>query len=124
MNWKRPGGKTRGRANYTDTEHMERCQNNTPRARHKHTQAEHRTGRAGIMTAHYITEGKINQKVLKNKAMYRAQTGAVIAEEIGGILDEFGIKSRVAVISVDHASNMNVAVNKFNLIKLGCLTHA
>lgn len=33
----------------TDTEHMARCQN-APCARHKHTQAEHKTRRAGIMT--------------------------------------------------------------------------
>lgn len=66
----------------------------------------------------------MNQKVLKTKAMYRAQTGAVIPEEIGGILDEFGIRSRVAVITVDHSSNMNVAVQKLHLFKIGCFAHA
>lgn len=47
----------------------------------------------------------------------------MLAEEIGGILDEFGVKSRVAVITVDHASNMNVEVHNLHLIKVGCFAH-
>nr|XP_055050617.1 E3 SUMO-protein ligase ZBED1-like isoform X2 [Misgurnus anguillicaudatus] len=75
------------------------------------------------VTSHYITEGKMNQKVLKTKAVYKAQTGVVVAEEIGDILDEFGIRSKIAAITVDNASNMNVAVQKLDLVKIGCFAH-
>ncbi|KAJ8349851.1 hypothetical protein SKAU_G00249810 [Synaphobranchus kaupii] len=65
----------------------------------------------------------MNQKVLKTKAVYKAQTGAVVAEEIGDILDEFGIRDKVAAITVDNASNMDVAVKKLHIIKIGCFAH-
>lgn len=35
------------------------------------------------VTAHYITQGTMQQKVLVTRAVYRAQTGDVVAEEIG-----------------------------------------
>lgn len=35
----------------------------------------------------------------------------------------FGVRSKVAVITVDHASNMNVVVHKLHLIKIGCFAH-
>jgi len=47
----------------------------------------------------------------------------MVAEEIEDILDEFGIRSKVAAITVDNASNMNVAVQKLDLIKIGCFAH-
>lgn len=47
----------------------------------------------------------------------------MVAEEIVDILDEFGIRSRVAAITVNNASNMNVAVQKLHLIKIGCFAH-
>ena len=58
----------------------------------------------------------MNHKVLKTKVIYKTQTGAMIARETGDILDEFGIRGKIAAITVDNASNMDVAV-------IGCLTH-
>ncbi|KAK0153100.1 hypothetical protein N1851_005234 [Merluccius polli] len=43
------------------------------------------------VTVHYTKQGKILGKVLRTKAVYEAQTGAVVAEEIEEILQEFGI---------------------------------
>jgi len=58
----------------------------------------------------------MNQEVLKTKAVYKAQIEVVVAEEIEDLLDEFGIRSK-------DASNMNVAVQKLDLIKIGCFAH-
>ncbi len=75
------------------------------------------------VTAHYINEGKMNQKVLKAKAVYKALTGSVVAQEIGDIFDEFGIRDKVTAVTVDNASNMDEAVKKLQLMKIGCFTH-
>ncbi|KAF3858501.1 hypothetical protein F7725_011702 [Dissostichus mawsoni] len=52
------------------------------------------------VTAHYIIEGKMRQKVLRTKAIYTAQTGQVVAEEIGEILQEFGIINKIAAVTL------------------------
>ena len=75
------------------------------------------------VTAHYIIEGKMRQKVLKTKAVYKAQTGQVVAEEIGEILQEFGIINKIVAVTVDNAANMDVAIKKLHFIKLGCFAH-
>lgn len=75
------------------------------------------------VTAHYITQGTMQQKVLVTRAVYRAQTGDVVAEEIGDVLDEYGIREKVTAITVDNASNMDVAVRKLDIIKIGCFAH-
>ncbi|XP_034073833.1 zinc finger BED domain-containing protein 1-like [Gymnodraco acuticeps] len=75
------------------------------------------------VTAHYIIEGKMRQKVLRTKAIYTAQTGQVVAEEIGEILQEFGIMNKIAAVTVDNAANMDVAIKRLNFIKLGCFAH-
>lgn len=38
-------------------------------------------------------------------------------------MDEFGISGKVAAITIDNASNMDVAVKKLNIIKIGCFAH-
>ena len=75
------------------------------------------------VTLHYVRDGKIQEKVLKTKAVYQAQTGAVVAEEIDGILEEYGVRENVVAATVDNASNMDVAVKKLNVIKLPCFAH-
>uniref|UniRef100_UPI003AB020EE E3 SUMO-protein ligase ZBED1-like n=1 Tax=Centroberyx gerrardi TaxID=166262 RepID=UPI003AB020EE len=73
------------------------------------------------VTAHYLTEGKMQQKVLKTKAVYKAQT--VAAEEIGDILEEFGLVEKVVTVAVDNTADMDAALKKLHLIKLGCFAH-
>ncbi|KAK0131561.1 Zinc finger BED domain-containing protein 1 [Merluccius polli] len=72
------------------------------------------------ITAHYIVEGKMLQKVLKTKAVYRAQTGCVVAEEIS---DPYGISDKIAAITVDNAANMDVAIKRLRYVKLSCFAH-
>ncbi|KAL7404682.1 hypothetical protein ABVT39_018171 [Epinephelus coioides] len=67
--------------------------------------------------------GKILGKVLRSKAVYEAQTGAVVAEEIEEILQEFGISEKVVAATVDNAGNMNVAMKKLQFVKIGCFAH-
>ncbi|KAJ8270321.1 hypothetical protein GJAV_G00112940 [Gymnothorax javanicus] len=49
--------------------------------------------------------------------------GSAVAEEIEGILEEFGVKEKVVAATVDNTTNMNVAVKKLNIIKFLCLAH-
>ncbi|KAL0965132.1 hypothetical protein UPYG_G00277210 [Umbra pygmaea] len=72
---------------------------------------------------HYVKEGSMKENVLHTRAVYTSQTGEVIAEEIGDILDEFEIKHKVIAITVDNAANMDVAVKKMSIIKIGCFAH-
>ena len=69
-----------------------------------------------------MREGQSKEKVLKNKAVYQAQTGIAVAEEIEGILEEFGVKEKVVAATVGNAANMDVAVKKLN-IKFPCFAH-
>lgn len=75
------------------------------------------------ITAHYIVEGKMQQKVLKTKAVYKAQSGCVVAEEISLILSEFGISDQIVAIIVDNAANMDVAIKRLQYVKLCCFAH-
>ncbi|KAJ8262155.1 hypothetical protein GJAV_G00163080 [Gymnothorax javanicus] len=49
--------------------------------------------------------------------------GTAVAEEIEGILEEFGVKEQVVAATVDYAANMDVAVKKLNIIKFPCFAH-
>ncbi|ROL45244.1 Zinc finger BED domain-containing protein 1 [Anabarilius grahami] len=75
------------------------------------------------ITAHYIEEGKMQQKVLKTKAVYKAQTGCVVAEEISDVLSEFGISDKIVAVTVDNAANMDVAIKRLRFVKLCCFAH-
>lgn len=75
------------------------------------------------VTVHFVKQGKVIGKVLKTKAVYEAQTGAVVAEEIKDILQEFSLSDKVVAATVDNASNMNVAMKQLPLIKIGCFAH-
>lgn len=75
------------------------------------------------VTVHYTMQGKILGKVLRTKAVYEAQTGALVAEEIEEILQEFGISEKVVAATVDNADNMNVAMRKLQFVKIGCFAH-
>lgn len=55
--------------------------------------------------------------------MYQAQTGPAVAEEIDGILEEFGVREKVVAATVDDAANMSVAVKFLHLMKLPCFAH-
>ncbi|XP_034538951.1 zinc finger BED domain-containing protein 1-like [Notolabrus celidotus] len=75
------------------------------------------------VSVHYVREGAMKEKILHTRAVYTSQTGPVIAEEIGDILDEFKIKEKVVAITVDNAANMDVAVKKMSIRKIGCFAH-
>ncbi|CAL9685086.1 unnamed protein product [Knipowitschia caucasica] len=65
----------------------------------------------------------MRQKVLATKAVYTAQTGIVVAEEIGDILKEFCVFDKVVAVTVDNAANMDVAIKRLQFVKLGCFAH-
>nr|XP_055074907.1 E3 SUMO-protein ligase ZBED1-like isoform X2 [Misgurnus anguillicaudatus] len=75
------------------------------------------------VTAPYLVEGKMKQKVLQTKAVYTAQTGHVVAEEIVDILKDYGIFDKVVAATVDNAANMDVAIKRLEFVKLGCFAH-
>ncbi len=75
------------------------------------------------VSVHYVREGSMKEKVLHTRAVYTSQTGEIVAEEIGDILDEFNIKDRVVAVTVDNAANMDVAVKKMSIKKNCCFAH-
>ncbi|XP_034040278.1 uncharacterized protein LOC117522970 [Thalassophryne amazonica] len=75
------------------------------------------------VTVHYIYKGSIQQKVLSTEAVYEAQTGLVVAEEIHKILQEFKLTGKVLAATVDNASNLDVALKNFKFLKVGCFAH-
>ena len=75
------------------------------------------------VTVHFVKQGKIIGKVQRTKAVYEVQTGAVVAEEIKEILQEFSLSDKVVAATVDNAINMNVALKQLPLIKIGCFVH-
>lgn len=76
------------------------------------------------VTAHYTSQGSVKQKVLHTRAVYRSQTGEVVAEEISDILEDFQIEaSKIVAVTVDNAANMEVAIKKLHILKIGCFAH-
>ncbi|KAI7806319.1 putative zinc finger BED domain-containing protein 1-like [Triplophysa rosa] len=55
------------------------------------------------VTAHYILEGETRQKVLTTKAVYEAQTGPIVAEEISEVLQEFDIMDKIVAVTIHKA---------------------
>nr|XP_055075107.1 E3 SUMO-protein ligase ZBED1-like [Misgurnus anguillicaudatus] len=73
---------------------------------------------------HYTSQGSVKQKVLHTRAVYKSQTGKVVAEEISDILEEFEIDpSKIVAVTVDNASNMDIAIKKLQILKIGCFAH-
>ncbi|XP_056120666.1 zinc finger BED domain-containing protein 6-like [Rhinichthys klamathensis goyatoka] len=73
------------------------------------------------VTLHYVREGQSKEKVLQTRAVYKAQTGIAVAEEIEGILEEFRVKEKVVAATVDNAANMDVAVKtKYHQVYMFC----
>ncbi len=67
---------------------------------------------------------RVKQKVLHTRAVYQSQTGEVAAEEISDILEKFEIKpSKIVAVTVDNAGNMDVAIKKLQILKIGCFAH-
>ena len=74
------------------------------------------------VTVHYICQGRVKQKVLHTRAVYKSQTGEVVAEETSDILEEFQIgTSKIVAVTVDNAGNMDVAIKSLHILKVGCL---
>ncbi|XP_051811181.1 zinc finger BED domain-containing protein 4-like [Acanthochromis polyacanthus] len=75
------------------------------------------------VTVHYVWKGQLKEKVLKTKAVFEAQTGHAVAEEINEILEKFKIQDKVVAATVDNAASMSVAVKRLQLLKFGCFAH-
>uniref|UniRef100_A0A1A7ZTE0 DUF659 domain-containing protein n=1 Tax=Nothobranchius furzeri TaxID=105023 RepID=A0A1A7ZTE0_NOTFU len=75
------------------------------------------------VTVHYIVDAELREKVLHTRAVCVSQTGSAVAEEIDSILDDFEVKSKVVAVTVDNAANMDVAVQKMKVMKMGCFAH-
>ncbi len=76
------------------------------------------------VTVHYTCQGSVKQKVLHTRAVYQSQTGEVVAEEISDILEDFEIEpSKIVAVTVDNAGNMDVAIKKLQILKIGCFAH-
>lgn len=75
------------------------------------------------VSVHFVQEGEMKDRVLHTRAVYVSQTGQVVAEEIGDILQEFGVREKVVAITVDNAANMNVAIRRMSITKVACFAH-
>lgn len=75
------------------------------------------------VTLHYVNEGQLMYKVLSTQAVYESQSDPVVAEEIGDVLAEFGVRAKVVAMTVDNAANMDVAAQELQIRKLGCCAH-
>ncbi|KAK7893152.1 hypothetical protein WMY93_022304 [Mugilogobius chulae] len=73
-------------------------------------------GWTSLVQDHYLT-------VTLHFAVYECQTGDAVAEEIESILNEFGVRSKVVAATVDNAANMDVALRKLRIRKIGCFAH-
>ncbi|XP_076134507.1 E3 SUMO-protein ligase ZBED1-like [Alosa pseudoharengus] len=75
------------------------------------------------VTLHYVWQGKIEGKVLCTKAVYQAQTGIHVAEEIEEVLQEYRVREKVVAATVDNAANMAVALRTLAIVRIGCFAH-
>lgn len=75
------------------------------------------------VTVHYIHKGSMRVKVLSTKAVYEAQAGMVVAEEINEVLEEFRINDKIAAATVDNAGNKGVTLRNLKFLKAGCFAH-
>ncbi|KAG9263897.1 zinc finger BED domain-containing protein 4 [Astyanax mexicanus] len=57
------------------------------------------------------------------KAVYQAQTGSAVAEEIDDILEEYGVRQKVVAATDDNAANMDVAIKQLQIVKFPCFAH-
>lgn len=72
------------------------------------------------VTLHFKMKGQIQQKVLSTKQIYDTQTDTVVAEHIGGILVEFGVRDKVVAVTLGNAFGMDIAIKKLQFRKLRC----
>ncbi|XP_044058674.1 uncharacterized protein LOC122879066 [Siniperca chuatsi] len=73
------------------------------------------------VTLHFIMKGQMKQKVLCTKPVYDTQTDTVVAEQIGGILEEFGVRDKVVAMTVDNAFNISIKKLQFRMLR--CFAH-
>lgn len=89
--------------------------------------ADHWTSQHGdhylTVTAHFVINWTLENKVLQTKAVYESQTGEAISLEITECLISFGIKEKVVAITVDNAANMAVGANVLSVLRMHCFDH-
>lgn len=76
------------------------------------------------VTVHFAKGGQLQERVLHTKAVYEAQTGEFVAEQIRHIMAEFNIQGKVVAVTVDNAANMGVAARTLKVVKIGCFAHS
>lgn len=76
------------------------------------------------VTVHFSKGGQLQERVLHTRAVYEAQTGAFLAEEIRNIMSEFHIQRKVVALTVDNAANMHVAARNLQMVKISCFAHS
>lgn len=74
------------------------------------------------VTVYYTQQVELKERSY-TPGQFMSLRRAFVEEEIGGILEEFDIKSKVVAITVDNAANMDVAVRRMHILKLGCFAH-
>ncbi|KAK5862872.1 hypothetical protein PBY51_018225 [Eleginops maclovinus] len=76
------------------------------------------------LTVHYIKDWQLNVKVLQTLKAEVAQTGENIAVEIQDCLEEFGLTSKVEVMTTDNAKAVVNATQKAGVrLSMGCFAH-
>ena len=80
----------------------------------------------GTITIHYIdSDYVLCSHLLERKEVTQAHTGMNIAEEIRGIMDEWGLSlDQVSGVTTDNASNMVLAMNVLEWTRIPCFSHS
>nr|XP_046245767.1 uncharacterized protein LOC124059629 isoform X2 [Scatophagus argus]XP_046245768.1 uncharacterized protein LOC124059629 isoform X2 [Scatophagus argus]XP_046245769.1 uncharacterized protein LOC124059629 isoform X2 [Scatophagus argus] len=72
------------------------------------------------VTLHFIMKGHMQQKVLRTKPVHDAQTDAVVSEQLGSVLEEFGVRDKVVAVTVADTFSMDITIRKVQFRKLRC----
>ncbi|XP_070826810.1 uncharacterized protein [Chaetodon trifascialis] len=75
------------------------------------------------LTLHFVMRGEMKQKVLRTMPVDGARSDAVMAEQIGDILQEFGVRDKVVAITLDNAFSVDASIEKAQFRKLRCFAH-
>lgn len=75
-------------------------------------------------TCHYINNWQLCSKVLQTNLFTESHTGDNLGTEMARVLEEWGIKEKTKVLTVDNAANMGIAARVAGIeLKMGCFAH-
>ena len=80
----------------------------------------------GTVTIHYIDSDYVpSSHLLETKEITQAHTGMIIAEEIKGTMDEWGLSSdNMSAATTDNASNMVLTMKVLEWTRIPCFSHS